>query len=116
MRSRVFAFAVAILALAALLAQYRVLPKAMGADTVAQRVWIMAGYFTVLTNALVAIHLLAVSAGWQISASRAAGLVVSICMVAMVYHLVLAALWAPVGLAWWADHGPDDRLLALSVP
>jgi len=105
MIARIFAFGIVVLSFAALAAQFNVLPYAVGAQTVLQRLWIMAGYFTVLTNGLVAIHLLAVTFGWQMPASRIAGLVVSICMVAIVYHLVLAQLWNPVGLAWWADQG-----------
>lgn len=105
MIARLFAFAIAALALAALRAQYDVLPYGVGAQTLLQRLWVLAGYFTVLTNALVAVHMLAITKNWQISSSRAAGLVVAIAMVGIVYHLVLAQLWNPVGLAWWADQG-----------
>ena len=105
MIARYVAFGVFALSLAALVAQYIVLPNPSGALTVAQRLWIMAGYFTVLTNVLVAGHMCAVSFGWRISASRAAGLLISICVVGIIYHLVLAALWNPVGLAWWANQG-----------
>ena len=99
MIARLFAFAIAALALAALRAQYDVLPYGVGAQTLLQRLWVLAGYFTVLTNALVAVHMLAITKNWQISSSRAAGLVVAIAMVGIVYHLVLAQLWNPVGLA-----------------
>lgn len=105
MKARVCALIIAAVSLAALGAQYSVLPYTDGALTVAQRLWTLAGYFTVLTNGLIAGHMLAIAMGWQISASRAAGLVVSICLVGVVYHLVLAQLWNPVGLAWWANQG-----------
>lgn len=105
MVDRLCALIIAAVSLAALGAQYIVLPSADGALTVAQRLWTLAGYFTVLTNGLIAGHMLAIAMGWQISASRAANLVVSICMVGIVYHLVLAQLWNPVGMAWWANQG-----------
>ncbi len=105
MITRISAFAVLALTLAALVAQYVVLPNPSGTLTVAQRLWLMAGYFTVLTNGLVAGHMCAVALGWRISASRSAGLLVSITVVGVIYHLVLSVLWNPVGLAWWANQG-----------
>ena len=101
MLSRFVALAVMTLALAALRTQFDSLPPADLLDSL----WRMAGFFTILTNLLVAAHMAAIARGWQIGASRAAGLVVSIGMVAIVYHAVLARLWAPQGLAWWADQG-----------
>ena len=65
----------------------------------------MAGYFTILTNALVAAHMLLVALHWRISAARAAGLLLSIVMVGLVYHTLLARLWQPDGLLAWADLG-----------
>ena len=101
MLARLFALALGLLALAALCAQFAVLPPA---DPVGN-LWSMLGYFTVLSNLLVALHMLAVALGWQISASRAAGLTVTMVTISIVYHTVLAQLWAPQGLAWWADQG-----------
>ena len=49
--------------------------------------------------------MLAVTRGWQIGASRAAGLVAAIVVVFLTYHTVLAGLWQPQGLAWWANQG-----------
>ena len=115
MITRLCALIIAALSLAALGAQYNVLPYADGAMTVAQRLWTLAGYFTVLTNALIAGHMLAIAIGWQISPSRAAGLVVSICLVGIVYHFVLAQLWNPVGLAWWANQGLHTAVPAATL-
>lgn len=100
---RLAALAVATLAMAALRAQF----DAMGPDagSAGVRLWAMAGYFTILTNALVAAHMLLVALHWRISAARAAGLLLSIVMVGLVYHTLLARLWQPDGLLAWADLG-----------
>ena len=70
-----------------------------------EKLWLMAGFFTILTNLGLAAAMLAIAKGWQISASQAAGLLLSILVVGLIYHLLLADLWAPHGLAWWADQG-----------
>ena len=67
--------------------------------------WHLAGFFTVLTNLLVALHFFAIAAGWRVPGARVAGLVLWIGLVGIVYHLLLAQLWSPEGLAWWADQG-----------
>lgn len=101
MTVRLFAFALALIGLASLRAQYDVLLiNGLGA-----RLWQLAGFFTVLTNVLVTVHLLVVAKGWAMPASRAAGLLLSILVVGLIYHLLLAGLWDPQGLAWWADQG-----------
>lgn len=105
MASRVLAFLIGVLGLAALRAQYDALPPPLSDAALPWQLWGMAGYFTVLTNLLVTAHMLAVARGWRIGASRSAGLLVSIVMVGIVYHALLARLWAPTGLAWWADQG-----------
>ncbi|MCC6000358.1 MAG: Pr6Pr family membrane protein [Pararhodobacter sp.] len=65
--------------------------------------WQLAGFFTVLTNLLVAVHFMAIAAGWRVPGARVAGLVLWIGLVGLVYHLLLAHLWSPEGLSWWAD-------------
>ena len=105
MIARLCALVMAAVALAALRAQYDVLPYGPGANNLGERLWVLAGYFTILTNVGVAIAMLAVVKKWRISAAVAAGLVVSITMVGIIYHLVLADLWNPVGLALWANQG-----------
>ena len=86
--------------MAALRAQYDALQDAPGLGALQDRLWRMAAFFTVLTNALVTVHMLAVALHWQIRASRAAGLLLSIAAVGIVYHPILARLWNPQGLAW----------------
>lgn len=102
MKARLTAFALAILGLASLRAQFDALPNIPDA---AQRIWAMAAFFTILTNALLTAHLLAITNRWQISAVRAASLLLSIVMVGLIYHGLLSDLWAPTGLGWWADQG-----------
>ena len=105
MIARLFALAVGVLGLAALRAQYDALLPPVSGQSLSDQLWFLAGFFTILTNLLVTVHMLALARGWTISASRAAGLVVAMVMVAIVYHAVLARQWQPVGLAWWADQG-----------
>ena len=105
MLARILAFAVGVLALASLRAQYDALLDPVAAQPLLDKLWFMAGFFTILTNLAIAGHMLAVTRGWQIGASRAAGLLVAIVVVFLTYHAVLAGLWQPQGLAWWANQG-----------
>ena len=102
---RILSFAIGVLALWSLRAQYDTLLEPLASQPLLQKLWFLAGFFTILTNLLVAAHMFAVARGWKFGASRAAGLVVSITMVAAIYHAVLARLWHPQGPAWWADQG-----------
>lgn len=96
---------VSLTALAALVLQARV------AEGAATRVpdtpvwWWLAGYFTILTNLGVVILMAALAFGTRLSARIQGGLLLSILMVGLTYHALLARLWAPQGLAWWADQG-----------
>ena len=105
MLSRLTALALAILILAALRAQFDAVPEQARVVDLTARLWLMAGFFTILTNGLIALHLFAVAKGWRMPASRAAGLLLSIVVVALIYHSLLAQLWNPQGLGWWADQG-----------
>lgn len=105
MIQRIAAFLIGVLGLASLRAQYDALLPPVADQPLLQQLWFLAGYFTILTNLLVTAHLLASAQGWRISASRAGGLTVAMVVVSVVYHTVLAALWQPQGLAWWADQG-----------
>ncbi|MFN3971589.1 MAG: Pr6Pr family membrane protein [Gemmobacter sp.] len=101
--ARLAALAVFLISGLALRAQFDVTYAVAGSG--ARTLWLMAGYFTILTNLLLAGHMAAVAMGWRIGASRAAGMLLSILVVGIVYHAVLAGLWAPQGMAWWADQG-----------
>lgn len=70
-----------------------------------QVLWRMAGYFTILTNVLVCAAMLHVGGGGRIGPRLAGGLALSILVVGVVYHALLADLWSPEGHAWWADQG-----------
>ncbi|MDZ4391830.1 Pr6Pr family membrane protein [Cypionkella sp.] len=96
------AFALAIIGLAALRAQFDAL---IAVPLAADRIWAMAAYFTILTNALLVVHLLAITKGWQMSASRAAGLLLAISAVGIIYHALLGNQFPTDGLGWWADLG-----------
>jgi hypothetical protein len=104
-RARLLAAAVALAAVLALGLQYRV---ALTAPTRPEGIavwWWLAGYFTILTNFGVANVLGATAFGFHATPRLQGGLLLSILMVGVVYHAILARLWAPQGLAWWADQG-----------
>lgn len=64
------------------------------------------GFFTILTNVAAVLVYAAATFGrpaWFGSARVRAGVTVAIVVVMIVYHLVLAQLWAPQGLALAAD-------------
>ncbi|MEX6632210.1 Pr6Pr family membrane protein [Hyphococcus lacteus] len=103
---RLFASAIALTALTALITQFFVSTETMGSPGLATVLWRMLGFFTVLTNILVVFTF----ARTAISGQRngpvwIGGLTLWICAVGAVYHAVLATLWNPEGLAWWADQG-----------
>lgn len=77
--------------------------------------WRLAGYFTVLTSLGVVAVMLAEVLGHPVTARLAGGLTLAIVMVALVYHLVLARLWNPVGLAMWADQGLHSAVPGLTL-
>lgn len=97
---------VALVALGALALQFQVALEAPTRPPGVTVWWWLAGYFTVLTNLGLAGIMGAVAFGHCHPSPRVqAGLVLSILMVGLVYHALLAQLWAPQGLAWWADQG-----------
>ncbi|OYU40947.1 MAG: hypothetical protein CFE33_02400 [Pseudorhodobacter sp. PARRP1] len=100
--ARATAFGLAIVGLAALRAQFDALT---GVALAVDRIWAMVGYFTILTNAALVVHLLAITKGWQISARRAGALMVAIGTVGILYHALLANQFPTEGLGWWADLG-----------
>ncbi len=105
MLNRIAALLIATLALASLRAQFDSLLEPVASQPLLAKLWFMAGFFTILTNLGIAAHLIAVARNWPMPASRAANLLVSVLMVALTYHALLARLWNPQGLAWWANQG-----------
>ena len=104
-RAGALAAVVALTAVAALALQYQVATGAGTRPTDAPVWWWLAGYFTILTNLGVAGLMTATAFGHTPSPRMQGGLVLSIVMVGLVYHAILARLWSPRGLAWWADQG-----------
>jgi hypothetical protein len=113
MMSRFVALLIGTLALAALRGQFDALPYAPLAD----RLWLMAGVYTVLTNLGVAGLMFAVAKGWRMSGAIAAALLGAVVLEAAAYAVrfwdfaVTASGWADyalhlgvplaVGLWWW---------------
>lgn len=103
--SRLVSAAAALVALAALALQYAAAVDApMRPEGVAVWWW-LAGYFTILTNLGTAVLMSATALGHRLSAAAQAGMILAMLMVGLVYHALLARLWAPEGLVWWADQG-----------
>ncbi|MFN4057713.1 MAG: Pr6Pr family membrane protein [Roseinatronobacter sp.] len=100
---RKIAGAIGLMALAALVAQTLVL---MPGRSLGQVLWRLSGAFTILTNTLVAVTMLRVAImGRRASFGWMSMLTMSIIMVGVVYHALLADLRILTGLAWWADQG-----------
>jgi hypothetical protein len=93
---------VALVGLALVLRVYLSMPEHNG--IVLATIWDMARYFTILTNALVAIILVAHIAFGGQTASRLAGITLAISIVGVVYHLLLAHLQDLSGLELVVDH------------
>lgn len=79
-------------------------------DSVLRSVVFLFSYFTILANLGVTVVYLAALTGWRgLSALRRPAvrtmMAAFITIVMMVYHLVLAAIWAPEGLMKLADQG-----------
>ena len=113
--ARRLAILIALVAGIALGAQFLVasrLPALAGTVAV---LWRMAGYFTILTNPAIFLHFAAVALGGRMPPGRAGALVLWAGMVGIVYHAVLSGLWAPQGLAWWADQGLHSATPLLTV-
>jgi hypothetical protein len=112
--ARSAALVVSVAAFGALATQFVASFRLFEGDLVAT-LWYLAGFFTVLTNLLVAVHFMAIAASWRVPGARVAGLVLWIGLVGVVYHLLLARLWSPQGLSWWADQGLHTLVPVLVV-
>ena len=114
---RALSLAIAFVAGAALVAQAVVTWRVLGAEATAPAlIWSLAGYFTVLTNLLIVLVLAGAGVRGRRAPPVVAGaLTLAIALVGVVYHALLAGLWAPQGLAWWADQGLHSAVPALTV-
>ncbi|GKY86969.1 Pr6Pr family membrane protein [Sinisalibacter aestuarii] len=112
--ARLAAGLVALTGLAALAAQCAVSHALTGG--IGATLWLLAGYFTVLTNVLATLSFFVIAwRGASLGPSWLAGLALWIAIVGVVYHLLLARLWAPEGLAWWADQGLHSAMPLLTL-
>jgi hypothetical protein len=113
-RARLMASLLALVALAALVTQYVVTFRMTGGPVVTR--WIILGYFTVLTNGIVLATFARIAATGRMPSDRwLAGVTLWITIVGVVYHLLLATLWAPQGLALWADQGLHTATPLLTI-
>lgn len=62
-------------------------------------------FFTILTNLLVVVVMIAIGLNRKLPQGILEGLVVAIVCVGVIYHLLLAHLWSPQGVAMLADQG-----------
>jgi hypothetical protein len=113
--SRKMACLTALVGWLSLVAQAVVSNRLMGQPDLLSLIWRLAGYFTVLTNLGVAAAMTWVACGRPLSARRAGAAVCAILVVGIVYHAVLAQLWRPEGLAWWADQGLHTAVPVLTA-
>lgn len=78
--------------------------------------WALAGYFTILTNTLMAASFLTIAAtGKRLSFGWMTMLTMSMVVVALVYHIMLAHLYSFTGLNWWTDQAFHTILPALML-
>lgn len=78
--------------------------------------WSMAGFFTILTNLLMAGTMLTIAAtGRRLPFGWMSMVTLSMIMVGLVYHTLLAQQFAFVGLRWWADMALHSILPALML-
>ena len=99
MMSRFVALLIGTLALAALRGQFDALVYA----PLAERLWLMAGYYTVLTNLGVAGLMFAVAKGWRMSGAVAAAMLGAVVLEAAAYAV---RFWPSAAIASdWADYG-----------
>ncbi|WP_340587404.1 Pr6Pr family membrane protein [Erythrobacter alti] len=83
--------------------------------SVIEGIWILARYFTILTNLLVAVVFATIAIGRAVSPRMLLASVAAIAGVGLVYHALLAHLYVQVGLEIVADQGVHTAVPALSV-
>lgn len=111
---RITAGLIAALGLAALLAQLG-LRLGRGQDLLAA-LWSLAGFFTILTNMLMVATMLRIAVtGQRQSFGWMSMVTLSMIMVGLVYHGLLAQLVFYTGLRWWVDQALHTILPALML-
>lgn len=78
--------------------------------------WGLAGFFTILTNLLMAVTMVTIAVtGRRMSFGWMSMLTVSMIMVGLVYHMLLAHLFILSGLRWWIDQALHTILPAVML-
>lgn len=102
---RILALIIALAAIAALTGQFYLNGSKPGLEPWGPRLWDMVRFFTILTNALVAITLMQEALGRQAKADLHMTGLINIVMVCLVYQTLLAPDEPLQGLNWWTDFG-----------
>ena len=108
--ARVFAALTAVVACLALGLQFRLLHATLsgGQASLAEVIWRFLGFFTLLTNMLVAWAAIRIAAALPVSARFRFIVVCGIVFVGVVYSVALRSTWQPQGWQAVADHGLHD--------
>ncbi|MGL4412952.1 Pr6Pr family membrane protein [Roseinatronobacter monicus] len=78
--------------------------------------WALAGFFTILTNALMAATMLTIAAtGRRLSFGWMTMVTQSMIVVGLIYHMLLAHLFNFSGLSWWTDQAFHTILPAIML-
>lgn len=100
---RLAALLIALLAIAALWGQFIINGAKPGLENWGWRVWGLARFFTILTNALVAVQMGLVAVRGRIPADLEATASLNIVMVGLVYHTLLVPETPITGPEWYTD-------------
>ena len=112
---RIGAAIIGLVAAISLYAQWVVSTGLMAGSPPLDVIWRMAGYFTVLSNLGVVLIMANATYVGKIRARRAGFITVVMLVVGLGYHLLLAGIWQPKGLAWWADQGLHTAVPLLTL-
>ena len=112
---RIAAAIIGAVAAISLYAQWVVSSGLLAGSSPLAVIWRMAGYFTVLSNLGVVLIMASAAYFGKIRARRAGLITVVMVMVGLGYHLLLAGIWQPTGLAWWADQGLHTAVPVLTT-
>ena len=112
---RITAAIVGLVAVISLYTQWVVSTGLMVESTPLAVVWRMAGYFTVLSNFAVVLIMASAAYFGKIRNRRAGFITVMTIVVGLGYHTLLAGIWQPTGLAWWADQGLHTAVPVLTT-
>jgi len=127
--ARTLAAVIAVMTLAALVAQFMASQLVHAEETALQTLWRLGRFFTILTNVMVAVTFAVLAVRGAVASARwLGGVTLWIAIVGVVYHLLLAAtdsqetvigFWANIGvhttvplavMAWWLAFGPRAGL------